>query len=323
MQSIAHFEKPVKGMLNAIRQSNYRTLNQKKSILKLFIGALKLNWKIYKKNRLNAVSKKTKTSENHVLFVSATIIAVKIVSAESGTFRRQYGRRTLTGNRAVISLNIRMRRNRSKASGNVTKKITIPFSKRLKNAFISVNNFALNALLNNGLTFVTRKLFGQYSIKGFGFLNNFANAKLNFNKLFKKFRYRFKQPFINAYRYTGVNGIVLICLIIKITAIKYRTFRIIIFKKRQINKIPIIALLEIDNLLQRERVINTHIKRKGSNIRFGGKFIKIKSIAAALVTHFTLFFGGNLFAAAVKARRGVTGKTFAGILKGYKRKRAR
>ncbi|EJT73527.1 hypothetical protein GGTG_10364, partial [Gaeumannomyces tritici R3-111a-1] len=127
---------------------------------------------------------------------------------------------------------------------------------------------------------------------------------------------------IEAYRYTKVNGIILICLTIKITAIKYRTFRIIVFKKKQINKILIIALLKIDNLLQRKRIANTHIKRKKGNVRFGNKFIKIESVAAAFVARFTLFFGGGFFAATVKARRGVTGKTFAGILKGCKRKRA-
>ncbi|EJT82293.1 hypothetical protein GGTG_02267 [Gaeumannomyces tritici R3-111a-1] len=41
-------------------------------------------------------------------------------------------------------------------------------------------NFALDALLNNGLTFVTRKLFGRYGMEGFGFLNSFTGAKLNF-----------------------------------------------------------------------------------------------------------------------------------------------
>ncbi|EJT79108.1 hypothetical protein GGTG_04197, partial [Gaeumannomyces tritici R3-111a-1] len=189
--------------------------------------------------------------------------------------------------------------------------------------YCNVGNFALDALLNNGLTFVTRKLLGRYGIKGFNFLNGFAGAKLNFNKLFKKFRYCFKIPLVNAYRHTGVNGIILICLIIKITVTKYRTFRIIIFKKKQINKNLIIALLKINNLLQRERVANIYIKRKKGNIRFGGKFIKIESVAAAFVAHFTLFFSGGFFAAAVKARRKVTGKTFAGILKGCKRKKAR
>ncbi|EJT82060.1 hypothetical protein GGTG_02034, partial [Gaeumannomyces tritici R3-111a-1] len=178
------------------------------------------------------------------------------------------------------------------------------------------SNFALNALLNNGLTFVARKLFGRYSIKRFGFLDSFAGAKLSFGKLFKKFRYRFGQPFVN------VNGIILIYLTTKITVIKYRTLRIIIFKKGQTNKVLIIALLEIDNLLQRKRVTDTYIKRKKSNVRFGGKSIGIKSVAAAFVARFTLFFGGSFFAAAVKARRGVTGKTLAGILKGCKRKKA-
>ncbi|EJT81128.1 hypothetical protein GGTG_01113, partial [Gaeumannomyces tritici R3-111a-1] len=176
----------------------------------------------------------------------------------------------------------------------------------------SASNFALNAFLDNGLTFVTRKLFGQYGIKGFGFLNSFAGAKLGFGKLFEKLRYRFGQLLVN----------VLICLTIKIAATKYRTFRIIILKKGQTNKIPIIILLEIDNFPQRERVANIYIKRKRSNVRFRGRFIKIESVAAAFVARFTLFFGGNLFAAAVKARRGVIGKTFAGILKGCKRKRA-
>ncbi|EJT72083.1 hypothetical protein GGTG_11330, partial [Gaeumannomyces tritici R3-111a-1] len=127
---------------------------------------------------------------------------------------------------------------------------------------------------------------------------------------------------IGIYRHTGVNGIILICLITKITVIKYRTLRIIIFKKGQINKVLIIALLEIDNFPQRERVANTYIKRKKSNVRFGGKFIKIESVAAAFVARFTLFFGEGFFAAAVKTRRGVTGKTLAKVLKGCKRKRA-
>ncbi|EJT71112.1 hypothetical protein GGTG_10372 [Gaeumannomyces tritici R3-111a-1] len=91
------------------------------------------------------------------------------------------------------------------------------------------SSFALNALLNNGLTFVARKLFGRHGIKGFGFLNGFTGAKLGFNKLFEKLRYRFGQPFVNgprtiieAYRYTGVDGIILICLTTKTAAIKYR-----------------------------------------------------------------------------------------------------
>ncbi|EJT81123.1 hypothetical protein GGTG_01108, partial [Gaeumannomyces tritici R3-111a-1] len=174
------------------------------------------------------------------------------------------------------------------------------------------SNFALDALLNNGLTFVARKLFGRYGIKGFGFLDSFTGAKLGFSKLFEKFRYRFGQLLIN----------VLICLTTKIAAIKYRTFRIIIFKKGQINKVLIIALLKIDNFLRRKRVADTHVKQGKSNVYFGGRFIKIKSVAVAFVARFTLFFGESLFAAAVKARRGVTGKTFAGILKGCKRKRA-
>ncbi|EJT78009.1 hypothetical protein GGTG_03112 [Gaeumannomyces tritici R3-111a-1] len=41
-------------------------------------------------------------------------------------------------------------------------------------------NFALDAFLDNGLTFVTRKLFGRYGMEGFGFLDSFAGAKLNF-----------------------------------------------------------------------------------------------------------------------------------------------
>ncbi|EJT68399.1 hypothetical protein GGTG_14018, partial [Gaeumannomyces tritici R3-111a-1] len=65
---------------------------------------------------------------------------------------------------------------------------------------------------------------------------------------------------IGIYRYTGVNGIILICLTTKTTAIKYRTLRIIVFKKGQINRVLIIALLEIDNFLQRERVTNTYVK---------------------------------------------------------------
>ncbi|EJT70823.1 hypothetical protein GGTG_11846, partial [Gaeumannomyces tritici R3-111a-1] len=177
----------------------------------------------------------------------------------------------------------------------------------------SASNFALDALLDNGLTFIARKLFGRYGIKGFSLLDSFAGAKLSFSKLFKKFRYYFKQSFIN----------VLICLTTKTTATKYRTLRIIVFKKGQINKVPIIALLKIDNLLQRERVANIYIKQKKGNVRFGGRFIKIESVAAAFVTRFTLFFGEGFFAAAIKARRKVTGKTFAGILKGCKRKRAR
>ncbi|EJT79113.1 hypothetical protein GGTG_04202, partial [Gaeumannomyces tritici R3-111a-1] len=128
---------------------------------------------------------------------------------------------------------------------------------------------------------------------------------------------------IKAYRYTGVNGIILICLITKIAAIKYRTFRIIIFKKKQINKVIFIILLEIKNFLQRERVANTYIKRKKSGIRFKGKFIKVESAAAALVARFTLFFGGGFFAATVKARRRVIGSTLVKGLKGYKRKRVR
>ncbi|EJT78010.1 hypothetical protein GGTG_03113, partial [Gaeumannomyces tritici R3-111a-1] len=127
---------------------------------------------------------------------------------------------------------------------------------------------------------------------------------------------------IGIYRYTGVDGIILIYLTTKITVIKHRTLRIIIFKKGQINKVLIIALLKINNFPQRKRVINTYIKQKKSNVRFGGKFIKIKSVAAAFVARFTLFFGKGFFAAAVKARRGVTGKTFAGILKSCKRKKA-
>ncbi|EJT71149.1 hypothetical protein GGTG_10409 [Gaeumannomyces tritici R3-111a-1] len=175
------------------------------------------------------------------------------------------------------------------------------------------SNFALNALLDNGLTFVTRKLFGRYGIKRFGFLNGLAGAKLGFNKLFEKFRYCFGQSLVN----------VLICLTTKTTVTKYRTLRIIVFKKGQINRVLIIALLKIDNFLQRERVANTYVKRGKGNVRFKGRSIGIKSVAAALVARFTLFFGGGLFAAAVKTRRGVTGKTFAGVLKGCKRKRAR
>ncbi|EJT79112.1 hypothetical protein GGTG_04201, partial [Gaeumannomyces tritici R3-111a-1] len=127
---------------------------------------------------------------------------------------------------------------------------------------------------------------------------------------------------IGAYRYTGVNGIILICLTTKITVTKYRTLRIIVFKKGQINKVLIIALLEIDNFPQRERVANTYIKQKKSNVRFGSKSIKIKSVTAAFVARFTFFFGESFFIATVKTRRGVTGKTFAGILKSCKRKRA-
>ncbi|EJT68213.1 hypothetical protein GGTG_14209, partial [Gaeumannomyces tritici R3-111a-1] len=192
------------------------------------------------------------------------------------------------------------------------------------------SNFALNALLNNGLTFIARKLFGRYGMEGFGFLNSLTGAKLGFNKLFEKFRYCFKQLLVNGfrtiieiYRYTGVDGIILICLTTKIAAIKYRTLCIIIFKKGQINKVLIIALLEINNFLQRKRIANTYIKQKKSNVRFGGKSIKIENVAAAFVARFTFFFGESFFTAAVKARRGVTGKTFAGVLKGCKRKRAR
>ncbi|EJT70498.1 hypothetical protein GGTG_11521, partial [Gaeumannomyces tritici R3-111a-1] len=157
----------------------------------------------------------------------------------------------------------------------------------------------------------------------FNFLDSLTNAKLGFNKLFKKLRYCFKKSLVNAYRYTGVNGIVLIYLTTKITATKYRTLRIIVFKKGQINKVLIIALLKIDNFLQRERVADIYVKQKKSNVRFKNKFIKIKSVAAAFVARFTLFFGGSFFAAAVKTRRGVTGKTLAEILKDCKRKRAR
>ncbi|EJT79982.1 hypothetical protein GGTG_05064, partial [Gaeumannomyces tritici R3-111a-1] len=160
-------------------------------------------------------------------------------------------------------------------------------------------------------------------IKGFNLLNNLAGAKLSFGKLFEKLRYRFGQSLVNAYRHTKVNGIILICLTTKITVTKYRTLRIIIFKKGQINKVLIIAPLKIDNLPQRERVTNIYIKQKKGNIRFGGRFIGIESVAAAFVARFTLFFGGGFFAAAVKTRRGVTGKTLAEVLKGCKRKRAR
>ncbi|EJT75220.1 hypothetical protein GGTG_05157 [Gaeumannomyces tritici R3-111a-1] len=179
------------------------------------------------------------------------------------------------------------------------------FVKLLKNVlnnfqYRSANNFALNAFLNNGLTFVTRKLFGQYGIKRFNFLNNFAGAKLvlshlpkpfgNFNanfitnhvfaiNAFKKFR-----TIIEAYWYTGVNGIILICLTIKTTVIKYRTLRIIIFKKGQINKVLIIALLEIDNFLQRKRVANTHIKRKKKAMFvLGANLLKLKALRRRLL----------------------------------------
>ncbi|EJT70329.1 hypothetical protein GGTG_11357 [Gaeumannomyces tritici R3-111a-1] len=50
---------------------------------------------------------------------------------------------------------------------------------------------------------------------------------------------------------------------------------------------------------------------------------KIPHVPSALVARFTLFFGGSFFAAAVKTRRGVTGKTFVKGLKSCKRKRAR
>ncbi|EJT77225.1 hypothetical protein GGTG_07137 [Gaeumannomyces tritici R3-111a-1] len=126
----------------------------------------------------------------------------------------------------------------------------------------NVGNFALDALLDNGLTFITRKLFGRYGMEGFGFLDSFASAKLGFNKLFEKFRYCFGQPLMDA-------------------VTKYR------------------------------------------NVRFGGKFIKIESVAAAFIARFTLFFGESFFTAAVKTRRGVTGKTFAKALKSCKRKKAR
>ncbi|EJT73532.1 hypothetical protein GGTG_07388 [Gaeumannomyces tritici R3-111a-1] len=134
-----------------------------------------------------------------------------------------------------------------------------------------VGNFALDALLDNGLTFVARKLFGRYGIKGFSFLDGLTGAKLGFNKLFEKFRYRFGQSFVN----------VLICLTTKTTATKYRTLRIIIFKKRQINKVLIIVLLKIDNFPRRERVADIYIKQKKGNVRFKSKSIKIKSVAAA------------------------------------------
>ncbi|EJT71731.1 hypothetical protein GGTG_10985, partial [Gaeumannomyces tritici R3-111a-1] len=149
------------------------------------------------------------------------------------------------------------------------------------------------------------------------------NASFVANHVFAINTFEKPRTIIKAYRYTGVNGIILICLTIKIAVTKYRTLRIIVFKKGQINKVPIIALLEIDNLLQRERVADIYVKRKKSNVRFGGKFIGIESVAAALVARFTLFFGEGFFAAVAKARRGVTGRTFAGILKGCKRKRAR
>ncbi|EJT79801.1 hypothetical protein GGTG_04884 [Gaeumannomyces tritici R3-111a-1] len=67
----------------------------------------------------------------------------------------------------------------------------------LREAARFVGNFALNTFLDNGLTFVARKLFGRYGIKGFSLLNSFAGAKLSFSKLFKKLRYRFEQPFVN------------------------------------------------------------------------------------------------------------------------------
>ncbi|EJT75577.1 hypothetical protein GGTG_05510, partial [Gaeumannomyces tritici R3-111a-1] len=155
------------------------------------------------------------------------------------------------------------------------------------------------------------KLFGKFNAS---FVANHVFAINIFGK---------PRTIIKVYRYTKVNGIVLICLTTKITAIKYRTLRIIIFKKGQINRVLIITLLKIDNFPQRERVANTHIKRKKGNIYFGGRFIGIESVAAAFVARFTLFFGESFFAAAVKARRGVTGKTLAKVLKGCKRKRAR
>ncbi|EJT71730.1 hypothetical protein GGTG_10984 [Gaeumannomyces tritici R3-111a-1] len=128
---------------------------------------------------------------------------------------------------------------------------------------------------------------------------------------------------IGAYRYTGVNGIVLICLTTKIASIKHYTLRIIIFKKGQTNRVIFIILLGINNFLQRERVANTHVKQRKSGICFGGRFIGSESFAAALVARFTLFFSGGLFAAAVKARRGVISETFVGSLKGCKRKKGR
>ncbi|EJT70520.1 hypothetical protein GGTG_11543 [Gaeumannomyces tritici R3-111a-1] len=82
---------------------------------------------------------------------------------------------------------------------------------------------------------------------------------------------------IKAYRYTGVNGIILICLTTKIAAIKYRTFRIIVFKKGQINKVLIIALLEIDNFLQRERVADIYIKQRKSN-RLNTDYLQLQSL---------------------------------------------
>ncbi|EJT71106.1 hypothetical protein GGTG_12127 [Gaeumannomyces tritici R3-111a-1] len=117
--------------------------------------------KICKKNRLNAVSKGTKTSGNHVLFAGATIVAAKIVGAESGTSRRQYGRRTLTGNRAAV-----------------------------------LGHFL--------------KLFKKF------------NANLIANHVFAINIFKKPRTIIETYRYTGVNGIILICLTIKITAIKYQ-----------------------------------------------------------------------------------------------------
>ncbi|EJT70523.1 hypothetical protein GGTG_11546 [Gaeumannomyces tritici R3-111a-1] len=229
--------------VNAYRRYLNPLKGKKKSILKLFIGALKPNYVI--------------------------IVAVKIVGAKSGISRRQYGRRIFTGNRAVVSLGIRMRRNRSKINGNAIKKSNHIFFETFKKRFYFVKK----------ITDINQSLSLLFRLNGDSVLGHFL-------KPFKKFNASFiadhvfainifgkPRTIIEAYRYTGVNGIILICLITKIAATKYRTFRIIILKKRQINKVLIIILLEIDNFLQRERVANTHIKRKGSNVRFKSSFI--------------------------------------------------
>ncbi|EJT81709.1 hypothetical protein GGTG_01685 [Gaeumannomyces tritici R3-111a-1] len=166
--------------------------NAKKNILKLFIKALKFNCVI--------------------------IVAAKIISAKSGISRRQYGRRTFTGSRAIFLIL------------QLLSHFLKPF-KKFNASFIANYVFAIN--------------------------------------IFKKPR-----TIIEAYRYTGVNGIILIYLITKIIATKYRTLRIIVFKKRQINKVLIIALLKIDNFPQRERVTNIYIKRKKGNLPVKFKCLK-------------------------------------------------
>ncbi|EJT71553.1 hypothetical protein GGTG_10810 [Gaeumannomyces tritici R3-111a-1] len=277
MQGIAYLKKPVKGMLNAIRQSNYRILNVRYSKKYYYLPGKEIE------KPLNNMANGLKRSEPKLpetTFFSLTLQSLPL--------------KLLTPKAALPGAN--------------TNAAPLREAARLLNLLFRLNGNGVKLLKN---------------VLGFGFLNGFAGAKLDFNKLFEKFRYCFKKPLVYAYRYTGVNGIILIYLTTKITVTKYRTLRIIVFKKGQINKIPIIALLEINNFLQRKCVANIYVKQGKSNVRFGGKSIKIESVAAAFVARFTLFFGEGFFVAAVKARRGVTGKTFARILKGYKRKRAR